>query len=264
MPVSSYPRVTVQGSGLPNNPQSGQSLMIYNSITGKYEAATASTFSGGAGGATAANQVTQINEAVQSNNYLQAIDGSNSNIALNTVNIVANGVTTNAKLDTLNTDKALASKQDIQSAYLSNIQNNTSTSSNGFTPAELLESSAGYSAANLLVKIQKFSQWNTFTTKVFSCNTQTTFRLDIIIGGITIYPSKILFHEKSEIYRIYDTTSTDKIAQYLQTNGYSWPNVQAGSEIISNGTSATDLFSLIELSTGIFTCYYNVSPYVNP
>jgi hypothetical protein len=59
MPVSSYPRVTVQGTGNAQNTQNGQALMVFNSSTGKYEAATAATF-GGAGGATAANQTTQI------------------------------------------------------------------------------------------------------------------------------------------------------------------------------------------------------------
>jgi hypothetical protein len=57
MPVSSYPRVTVQGTGTPQNPQNGSALMVVNPSTGKYEAATAATFGGGGGDATAANQV---------------------------------------------------------------------------------------------------------------------------------------------------------------------------------------------------------------
>jgi len=57
MPVSSYPRVTVQGTGTPQNPQTGSALMVVNPSTGKYEAATAATFGGGGGDATAANQV---------------------------------------------------------------------------------------------------------------------------------------------------------------------------------------------------------------
>ena len=69
MPVSSYPRVTVQGTGTAQNTQNGQALMLVNPSTGQYEAATAATFSGGGGGgdATAANQSTQIAEAQTSN-----------------------------------------------------------------------------------------------------------------------------------------------------------------------------------------------------
>ena len=74
MPVSSYPRVTVQGTGNGQNPQNGQALMIYNTITGKYEAATASTFAGGGGEATAANQATQIGLAVAGNGNTSSID----------------------------------------------------------------------------------------------------------------------------------------------------------------------------------------------
>ena len=79
MPVSSYPRVTVQGTGASQNPQNGQALMILNPSTGKYEAATSSTFAGGGGGATAANQTTQITEAQSTNTKL---DTSNSNTAI--------------------------------------------------------------------------------------------------------------------------------------------------------------------------------------
>lgn len=85
MPVSSYPRVTVQGTGTPNNPQNGQALMIVNPITGKYEAATAATFAGGGGGdATAANQTTQINEAQTANSYLSSIESNTFSTSQNT------------------------------------------------------------------------------------------------------------------------------------------------------------------------------------
>ena len=60
MAISSYPRVAVQGSAANSNPQNGLSLMLLNSTTGQYEAATSSTFAGGGGDATAANQTTQI------------------------------------------------------------------------------------------------------------------------------------------------------------------------------------------------------------
>jgi hypothetical protein len=69
MPVSSYPRVTVQGTGTAQNTQNGSALMVVNPSTGKYEAATAATFGGGGGGgdATAANQTSQINLATTLN-----------------------------------------------------------------------------------------------------------------------------------------------------------------------------------------------------
>lgn len=71
MGLSSYPRVTVQGTGNANNVQNGFGLMVFNSTTGKYEAATASTFGGvGGGDATAANQTSQINLATTLNTYL--------------------------------------------------------------------------------------------------------------------------------------------------------------------------------------------------
>jgi hypothetical protein len=75
MSVSSYPRVTIQGTGNLNNPQNGLGLMIYNPTSQRYEAATAATFGGGGGGggdATAANQTTQINLATTANNNFTA------------------------------------------------------------------------------------------------------------------------------------------------------------------------------------------------
>jgi len=82
MPVSSYPRVTVQGTGTAQNTQNGSALMVVNPSTGKYEAATAATFGGGGGGgdATAANQTTQISEAQQSNLSLSNIDNSTNSL----------------------------------------------------------------------------------------------------------------------------------------------------------------------------------------
>ena len=88
MPVSSYPRVTVQGTGASQNPQNGQALMILNPSTNKYEAATSSTFAGGGGGATAANQTTQITEAQDTNTKL---DTSNSNTTIIANRLYDNG-----------------------------------------------------------------------------------------------------------------------------------------------------------------------------
>lgn len=63
MAISSYPRTIKNGQIAPNgNANSGVGLMLYNSTTGLYEAATPATFGGAAaGGATAANQVTLNN-----------------------------------------------------------------------------------------------------------------------------------------------------------------------------------------------------------
>ena len=83
MPISSYPRVTVQGTGTAQNTQNGSALMVVNPSTGKYEAATAATFGGGGGGgdATAANQSTQITEAQSANTYLSEIQLNTTGVA---------------------------------------------------------------------------------------------------------------------------------------------------------------------------------------
>jgi len=88
MPISSYPRVTVQGTGTAQNTQNGSALMVVNPSTGKYEAATAATFGGGGGGgdATAANQTTQISEVIISNAFLQTIQTNTQATADNLVN----------------------------------------------------------------------------------------------------------------------------------------------------------------------------------
>lgn len=73
MAISAYPRTAVQGTGAGTNKQNGLSLMLLNSTTGEYEAATSSTFAGGGGGggdATAANQTTQIDAANITNDRL--------------------------------------------------------------------------------------------------------------------------------------------------------------------------------------------------
>lgn len=76
MAITSYPRVTLQGTGPTQNPQNGQGLMVLNPATNKYEAATAATFSGGGGGgdATAANQSTQITEAQTLNGLITTLN----------------------------------------------------------------------------------------------------------------------------------------------------------------------------------------------
>jgi pyruvate-formate lyase-activating enzyme len=76
MAISAYPRVAVEGTTATNNPPNGQSLMLFNAITQEYEPATSATFSGG-GDATAANQTTQITEAITTNNSLTVLNSSN-------------------------------------------------------------------------------------------------------------------------------------------------------------------------------------------
>jgi hypothetical protein len=100
MPVSSYPRFTVQGTGAQNNTQNGTAVMVLNPSTNKYEAATAATFGGGggAGGATAANQTTQINEAIQSNTYLTNIITQLQDTNIYLTNMLAELATSNAIL----------------------------------------------------------------------------------------------------------------------------------------------------------------------
>lgn len=108
MPVSSYPRVTVQGTGNGQNPQNGQALMIYNTTTGKYEAATSSTFSGGGGDATAANQTTQIGLATAGNANTSSIDTKLTTTNGNLNSIISNTNTTNQYLFDSNGNKTAA------------------------------------------------------------------------------------------------------------------------------------------------------------
>ena len=142
MPVSSYPRVTVQGTGTAQNTQNGQALMLVNPSTGQYEAATAATFGGGGGGgdATASNQSIQISEAQSTNTYL-------SDIQLNTT-----GVATAANQSTQITEAQTAN------TYLGDIANylydgNTSSSAAallGLISANTFETNANRSIAELL------------------------------------------------------------------------------------------------------------------
>ena len=61
MAISSYPRTIQNGQLAANgNQNAGTGLMLYDSASGTYIAATPSTFAGGGGSATAANQTSQI------------------------------------------------------------------------------------------------------------------------------------------------------------------------------------------------------------
>lgn len=157
MPVSSYPRVTVQGTGAAQNPQNGQALMILNPSTGKYEAATSSTFAGGGGGggdATAANQTTQINEAQNTNTKLDTANNTLGNIsalqatAVNQALQITEAINTNTALNSngssaadwlynIANNMALGYKQDLQITEATNTNNALNTG--GFTAAEYLQ-----------------------------------------------------------------------------------------------------------------------------
>lgn len=89
MAISSYPRTIKNGQIASNgDANSGTGLMLWDSATNTYIAATPSTFSAGGGGdATAANQSTQITEAILGNSKLQNIEDSNANIENDIQNI---------------------------------------------------------------------------------------------------------------------------------------------------------------------------------
>ena len=63
--ITSYPRVTIQGTGNTNNPQNGFGMMVWNTSTLRYELLTAQTF---LSIANQANQVNQINAFNNSTN----------------------------------------------------------------------------------------------------------------------------------------------------------------------------------------------------
>jgi hypothetical protein len=106
MAISAYPRTAVQGSTASGNPQNGLSLMLLNSTSGQYEAATSATFAGGGGGggdATAANQTSQINLATSLNSYL--LDSTTGYSAVTMLGFIAGLLNDlNSKVQLSNTD----------------------------------------------------------------------------------------------------------------------------------------------------------------
>lgn len=144
MPVSSYPRVTVQGTGTAQNTQNGSALMVVNPSTGKYEAATAATFSGGGGGdATAANQTSQINLAT-------TLNGSVATAANQTSQTTALNAQTNGGVlaDTFRTQVLTASFVALTAAackYVTIINLSTNAKFSIRLGAVVLSLEAGYS-----------------------------------------------------------------------------------------------------------------------
>jgi len=77
MAIASYPRTIQNGQIAANgNENAGTGLMLFDSTTGTYVAATPATFSGGGGGdATAANQTSQITLATTLNGAVSTAAG---------------------------------------------------------------------------------------------------------------------------------------------------------------------------------------------
>lgn len=127
MAISSYPRTIKNGQIASNgNANSGTGLMLWDSATNTYIAATPSTFAGAAGGATAANQATQITEAQTGNSSLTNIDNNTSN----TTYQLANGTNTGTLSDTFATQVLTASMVALsalvcKSVTLINLSTNT-------------------------------------------------------------------------------------------------------------------------------------------
>jgi hypothetical protein len=178
MAIGSYPRVTVQGTGAANNIQNGLGLMVLNPSTGKYEAATASTFGGGGGGggdATAANQTTQIGEATTTNSKLGAIEteiltlNSTTATSANQTAQISEATTTNTNLTNIKTDiESTNTELATQTLQLTDIVTNTSLTQNF-----LIDSVSEIPAANLLGLI------NTNTATSANQTTEIAFLTDI-------------------------------------------------------------------------------------
>jgi hypothetical protein len=137
MSIGSYPRVTVQGTGKANNTQNGLGLMLFNSTTQQYEAATAATFAGGGGGgdATAANQATQITEAQTTNSYL--FDGTSGSTAAELLQ------QSTSQLASININVATAANQTTTNNELTNILAMLTAINGGETGSKLYTTDLG-------------------------------------------------------------------------------------------------------------------------
>jgi len=137
MAITSYPRVTIQGTGNTQNPQNGLGLMLWNSTTQRYEAATSATFAGGGGGgdATAANQATQITEAQTTNNYL--FDGTSGSTAAELLQ------QSTSQLASINVNVATAANQTTTNSELSNILAMLTAINGGETGSKLYTTDLG-------------------------------------------------------------------------------------------------------------------------
>ena len=135
---------------------------------------------------------------------------------------------------------------------LTSIQTNTGASTTG-----------GFILSNLLQKVQKYSQWNTFASVNFNCGAGgNIFSLVKFSGQHAV---RIVFHSDNvTINAINNRLSTDVTSDYFD---YTTANAIANrnTEIISIGNTTDDLFSTIDINNAChFTAYYLINPYINP
>lgn len=135
---------------------------------------------------------------------------------------------------------------------LTSIQTNTGASTTG-----------GFILSNLLQKVQKYSQWNTFASVNFNCGAGGNIFSLVKFSGQ--YAVRIVFHSDNvTINAINNRLSTDVTSDYFD---YTTANAIANrnTEIISIGNTTDDLFSTIDISNAChFTAYYLINPYINP
>lgn len=231
MAITSYPRVTIDGTSPSQNPPNGQGLMLLNPSTGLYEPATASTFSGGGGGdATSANQSTQIAEAQTTNQYLLDSGSGNSVAQL-------------AELIRINTFENNASKSVAELLY------DTSKSQSVSDVLQIILS--------ITQSINKTTKWNTFSSKIYHNGSGTT---TFTLGSAV----RIVFHDSVVVNDLLDDTGNSVASTYFEAEptGTDYTTA-ANSEIISIGNNVNDLFGDIEVvGKCTFTAYYLITPYV--
>lgn len=107
------------------------------------------------------------------------------------------------------------------------------------------------------------SKWQTLCSKSFNASSGThTWNLQAF-GGL--YAVKLIFREAGiEITSLKDKVGTTITSDYLETTGASII-VNAGTEVLSKGKSADDLFSEITTAGNChFTAYYLTEPYITP
>jgi hypothetical protein len=231
MAITSYPRVTINGTSPSQNPPNGQGLMLLNPSTGLYEPATASTFSGGGGSdATASNQTIQIAEAQTTNQFL--FDGG-----------AGLSVAQLAELIRINTFENNANKSVAELLY---------DTSKAQSVSDVLQVILGVTES-----INKTTKWNTFSSKIYHNGSgTTTFALNSAV--------RIVFHDSVVVNDLLDDNGNSVASTYFvaEPTGTDYTTA-ANGEIICIGNNASDLFADIEVvGKCTFTAYYLITPYV--
>lgn len=135
---------------------------------------------------------------------------------------------------------------------LTSIQTNTGPSTIG-----------SYGISDLLQKVQKYSQWNTFASVNYNCGAGGNIFNLIKFSGL--HAVKIVFHSDNvTINALLNRLTTDVTNDYFD---FTTPNPIANrnTEIISIGNNPDDLFSSIDINNAChFTAYYLINPYINP